>query len=287
MLPLQLPYKKPCCCWPPRVCCHTLTTDWLPVPLRTQHQFLWGTPVCSAFARMCAPFNARFTLNWSSLWKLASWNQNIKVLLSWKVNVWDIRLPNQKAKLASSDFFRSEKLMLQKCFRSAPKRWDVKWVQSLVDQCWTVEGCSWCCDSLFCHLQVWELQSTAFQPLVCTEKSCVKFFFFSHHWFVYVSTAPCLCSLTFFSSPFGPNSLLALFKVEKAHRVGTPTHGVNIVLQTAGSADQTKMRWSHICSNKTKDLEFTARGDQTCCHRVSSHRARRPFISMLRQLVGW
>ena len=29
--------KKPCCCWSPRVCYHTLTTDWLPTPLRTRH----------------------------------------------------------------------------------------------------------------------------------------------------------------------------------------------------------------------------------------------------------
>ncbi len=40
ILPLLLPYKKPCCCWPPRVCCHTLTTDWLPVPLRTRHSWI-------------------------------------------------------------------------------------------------------------------------------------------------------------------------------------------------------------------------------------------------------
>ena len=31
MLPLLLPYKKPCCRWPPR--CHTLTTNWLPSEL--------------------------------------------------------------------------------------------------------------------------------------------------------------------------------------------------------------------------------------------------------------
>ena len=29
--------EKPCYCWPPRVCCHTLTTNWLPAPLRTRH----------------------------------------------------------------------------------------------------------------------------------------------------------------------------------------------------------------------------------------------------------
>ena len=37
MLPL-LPYKKPYCHWPPRVCCHTLTTHWLPASLRTRQQ---------------------------------------------------------------------------------------------------------------------------------------------------------------------------------------------------------------------------------------------------------
>ncbi len=36
---LLLPYKKPCCSWPPRVCCHTLTTDWLPAPLRTRQYY--------------------------------------------------------------------------------------------------------------------------------------------------------------------------------------------------------------------------------------------------------
>ena len=29
---LLLPYKKPCYCYPTRVCWHTLTTDWLPAP---------------------------------------------------------------------------------------------------------------------------------------------------------------------------------------------------------------------------------------------------------------
>ncbi len=38
-LTLPLPYKKPCCSWPAGlpVCWHTLTTNWLPVPLRTRH----------------------------------------------------------------------------------------------------------------------------------------------------------------------------------------------------------------------------------------------------------
>ena len=35
--PLLLPYKKPYCRYPLRVCYHTLTTDWLLVPLRTRH----------------------------------------------------------------------------------------------------------------------------------------------------------------------------------------------------------------------------------------------------------
>ncbi len=38
MLLLLLPYKTPCCCGPPRVCCHTLTPDWLPAPLQTRQQ---------------------------------------------------------------------------------------------------------------------------------------------------------------------------------------------------------------------------------------------------------
>ena len=33
MLPLKLAYKRPCYCQPTRVCCHTLTKDWLPSAL--------------------------------------------------------------------------------------------------------------------------------------------------------------------------------------------------------------------------------------------------------------
>ena len=33
---LLLPYKRPCCYWPPKVCCHILIPDWLPAALRTR-----------------------------------------------------------------------------------------------------------------------------------------------------------------------------------------------------------------------------------------------------------
>ena len=53
-LPLVLPYKNPCHCWPTRVCCPTLTkTDYL-APLRTRHKqgscssgpCVWGLLFC-------------------------------------------------------------------------------------------------------------------------------------------------------------------------------------------------------------------------------------------------
>ncbi len=46
-LPLLPPYKNPCHCWPLRVCCHTLTPDWLPAPLRTRQASLIQLMICS------------------------------------------------------------------------------------------------------------------------------------------------------------------------------------------------------------------------------------------------
>ena len=40
MLLLLLPYKRPCHCWPTRVCCHTLTPDWLPSTLKNSKLIL-------------------------------------------------------------------------------------------------------------------------------------------------------------------------------------------------------------------------------------------------------
>ena len=41
---LPLPYKKPCCHWASQSMFPSLTTDWLPVPLRTRHKDALSSP---------------------------------------------------------------------------------------------------------------------------------------------------------------------------------------------------------------------------------------------------
>ena len=52
MLPLLLPYKRPCCCWPPRICCHILTIDWLPAPLQLDHRLAFKVKKGTAWQKV-------------------------------------------------------------------------------------------------------------------------------------------------------------------------------------------------------------------------------------------
>ena len=97
---LQLPYKKPCCHWPPRVCCHTLTTDWLPAPLRTRHlqvwdAFGWDSEICShlweLFWQVWIGLKDPFTL--AEKWQWQSVSSKCKFTCrathSWSLILWE------------------------------------------------------------------------------------------------------------------------------------------------------------------------------------------------------
>ncbi len=72
---LLLPYKEPCCCWPPRVCCHTLTTDWLPCELDRGHApGVW----CGSLTWICLGV---------CLWKLKCWLSSNNIALQ-KTLLW-------------------------------------------------------------------------------------------------------------------------------------------------------------------------------------------------------
>ncbi len=79
MLPLPLPYKKSCCHWPPRVCCHTLSTDWLPAPLQTRHHFGFGT------SGQNSDFTSGMTLSDMACSKIQSDKKRNAISLQWRV----------------------------------------------------------------------------------------------------------------------------------------------------------------------------------------------------------